>query len=478
MKRIFLFIIVCSAVLPVLSQNYHAIHGSSYAGSLGVMNNPASIVNTEYPWDVNLFSFQVASSTNAVTVLNYSLLSSPANSLYRINKGEFKRYAKENYNFHLINARVALNRTSAIAFGVNFRGYIDVNSSRYNFIDTIKNLRNFLKANESNTNLQAHLQTTNWLEVYGTYSYTLKDDEQGRLNGGLTLKGSRGLAGGFAGLDGIAFSRTIRNNQPFYTINAGNVNYAYSSNIDKWVHGNSFRQNASNLILNSDGSVSMDLGIEYLVKPQMVTNFNDDDNYYDYKWKIGISLLDLGVSKYKYSLQSRTAVNSKVNLADTFLQRKFNRISSIQSFNDTLAALVPGLRRVSGFFTIINPARLVVNVDRHLFDDFYLNGEVSANLSTLVGAGKLYSSEISLLTVTPRWETKRYGLYLPVQFTTEHQFWIGGAFKAGPLLFGLHNLNYIFSRKKMQSGGGYLALVIRPWTKTRNHRDKRLDCPR
>ena len=30
------------------SQNYQAVHGSSYAGSLGVTNNPASIVHVPY----------------------------------------------------------------------------------------------------------------------------------------------------------------------------------------------------------------------------------------------------------------------------------------------------------------------------------------------------------------------------------------------------------------------------------------------
>ncbi|MBC7423753.1 MAG: hypothetical protein H7334_09900, partial [Ferruginibacter sp.] len=37
------------------AQNYHAINGSSYAGSLGVGNNPASIVHVPYAWDVTPF---------------------------------------------------------------------------------------------------------------------------------------------------------------------------------------------------------------------------------------------------------------------------------------------------------------------------------------------------------------------------------------------------------------------------------------
>jgi hypothetical protein len=471
-------LLMFESVLTARSQNYNAVKGSSYAGSLGVMNNPASIVNTAYSWDLNILSLQVSSSTNAVTVLNYSLLSSPAGSQYRINKGDFGRYAKENVNLHLFNARIALNRRSAIAFGMNLRSYMDINTTRYNFSDTVKTLRNFLKVNENNNNLNASVKSNNWLEVFGTYSQTLWDNEQSRLNGGITLKGTRGIAAAFIGLQGTTFSRGMQNNKPVYFVNAGNINYGYSNNIDKWTKGRSPVQNIGDMIVSSQGDVSMDLGVEYLIKPQVITSFGDDDNYYEYQWKIGVSLLDLGASKYKYSAQSRIAVGSKADLTDTTLQHKFNKIGSMQSFNDSLATVFTGIQQISGSFSIINPVRLVINVDRHLSGNFYVNGEVSANLASFAGTDKFYSSEINMLTVTPRWETRRYGLYLPVQLNTERQFWIGGAFKVGPLLFGVHNLGNVFSQKKMQTGGAYLALVIRPGNYTKPHHDKRYNCPR
>jgi hypothetical protein len=474
---LFLFSLLLASNVQVIAQNYHAVHGSSHAGSLGVMNNPASILAASSPWDINLLSMQAATSTNAVTVLNYSLLSSPYGSQYRINKGEFGRYANGNYNIHLLNARIALNRRNAIAFGANLRGYLNIHTNRYNFLDTIKNLRNFLRSNESNTNLQGELKTSNWIEVFGTYSHTLWDEETSRLNAGVSVKATRGLAGGSAGLSGTGFSRIIQNNRPYYFIKAGNFNYAYSSTLDRWAKGRSASENIKELVVSAQGGVSMDLGFEYLVKSQAVTNFYDDDSYYDYEWKIGISLLDLGVTNYRYSGQSRTAANPKANLSDSGLQRKFNRLSSVQSFNDSIATVFTGLQSRNGFFNIINPTRLVVNVDRYLFDDFYVNGELSANLASLAGSGKIYTSEISLLTITPRWETRRFGLYLPVQFNAEQQLWIGGAFKAGPLLAGVHNLGYIFSKKQIQSGGGYLALVLRPGNNLKNRRDGRNNCP-
>jgi hypothetical protein len=111
-----------------------------------------------------------------------------------------------------------------------------------------------------------------------------------------------------------------------------------------------------------------------------------------------------------------------------------------------------------------------------------VNGEVSVNLSPLAGDRRLYMEELNFITLTPRWETRKFGFYLPAQFNYEKKFWVGAAVKAGPVLLGLHNLAYVFSKKSLQNGGGYLALVIRPGKKEvsnekRNRRLRQYSCP-
>ena len=96
---------------------------------------------------------------------------------------------------------------------------------------------------------------------------------------------------------------------------------------------------------------------------------------------------------------------------------------------------------------------------------------------------------MNLLAITPRWELRSIGAYLPISMNIKHQFWIGGAFKAGPVLLGTHNLANLFSKNKSQNGGVYLALTIRPGKKRdrqENSRSERLprklrrslDCPK
>ncbi|MDE3247781.1 MAG: hypothetical protein KGO82_03920, partial [Bacteroidota bacterium] len=170
----------------------------------------------------------------------------------------------------------------------------------------------------------------------------------------------------------------------------------------------------------------------------------------------------------------------KTNITNQTLDQRFDStIRSVRTFTDSLDQLVnanyPGRQ-----FTVVNPTRLVINVDHYLTGDFYINGELSLNIPLAsLKKGWLQVKETNLLSLTPRWERKRWGAYLPIQFNTRQQLWVGAAFKAGPLLFGIHNVANLFSKSSTANGGGYIALIIRPWGGGSESRgDKRLECPK
>jgi hypothetical protein len=62
--------------------------------------------------------------------------------------------------------------------------------------------------------------------------------------------------------------------------------------------------------------------------------------------------------------------------------------------------------------------------------------------------------------------------------TTDGRVWVGGAFKAGPLLLGIDNWLNLISKNKMANGGIYLALVIKPGKGFTFKEDKKYTCPR
>jgi hypothetical protein len=472
-----LFIVFASSALSASAQDYHAIQGSSYAGSLGVGNNPASIVATPYKWDLTVLALQAKTATNMYTVENYSLISSAKNSAAYTNDGNYKRFTDFNFNINLLNARIALSRQHAIAFGINLRGNGRLKTDVYNYSDTLQNMHQFFGINEGNNILSGSFSGSSWVEAFATYSRTLWDDNQGRLNGGITLKGTRGIAGAFAQLTNGHAERV--GTDTAFTLQSAAARYGYSYNFDGWQNGNTTSQNLKDFVNNTRGGFSVDLGFEYLIKPQGITTINDPDNYYDYDWKIGLSLLDWGYNQYRYGNKSRSSISPASNVTDVLLDQKFDSLTTFNNFNDSLASVVNGFSTINGKFKVHNPTRLVLNIDKPLGNDFYINADISVNLNkALAGSRRFYTQELSFLTLTPRWETRSWGVYFPMQYNMEKQFWIGGAFKAGPLLIGVHNWANVFSRNKIQNGGAYLALIIRSPGNTGAKTDKRLDCPK
>ncbi len=469
-----LFIVLFSKAIDGFAQNYHALNGSSYAGSLGVHNNPASIVNTPYKWDLALFGAQLKSSTNIVTIYDYSLLSNPQKSVYKLNEGSYERYGKLSFNFNLLNARIALGRRQAIAFGANVKSYTNVTTSPFNYIDTMKVSGDFFRINQPNTELSARIRSSSWMELYGTYGRTILDNETRRLNAGATIKLNRGLSGASAELRNASFTVTGTNQ---YSINSIVLQYLYSANYDKISKNKSSSSNFGDFVRYTNGGISLDAGVEYLIRDPGVPDFNTEDDYYDYTWKLGASILDAGFTNYKTSLQVRQLNGIKAGVTNTSLDNTFDStVTSLPIFNDSLETIASSLAVPYGTFNIINPMRLVLNADRYIQGHFFINAELTINMA---GIFKKYLAveEMNLLVVTPRWETRRWGVYLPMQYTTTNKFWIGGAFKAGPLVFGVHNWANIFSSSKIHQGGGYITLQIRAPQNASVKYDKRLNCP-
>lgn len=437
-----------------MAQNYQAIHGSSRAGgSLTVHNNPASIVHIPFGWDVTVFSMQEKHATNAFVLNNGSLLNVRDLEIGSVN-GNGKRFVAGLTDVHLLNARIRLDSRQAIAFGVNFRSAFSASTSRGNWQDTIQDLHSFLDINTGNLPLSATVRATNWLEIFGSYGRTIVDNGSAIINAGVTLSLNRGLGGAYLGARNINYSLSVGPDNRSYDIGNAQLSYGYSANIDD-VRDNSF----SDIFRRSRTGFSLSAGVEYIM-PSF-----ESESEYDYQWKIGASVLDLGFSSYQYSRNSRVAVFNKTNITDSMVESSFDDVGSIEDAVDTLASLAGSSSTPTGDFKVMHPTRIVINADRHLQGNFFLNTELTIPVSSILSDKYLFVRDINLLAVTPRYESRLLGAYLPVTFNTQSQLWIGGAFRAGPLLLGLHNWANLFGKNKLHRGGFYLALTFRPGKK-------------
>ena len=184
--------------------------------------------------------------------------------------------------------------------------------------------------------------------------------------------------------------------------------------------------------------------------------------------------MDLGSNAYKASTYSGEFSNVNPNITDTVIAVKMRGVQSINGLHDTLATIFSTASSIGENFIISNPTRLVINVDRKLGNNFYVNADLSLNFYSTSSYNKLRTRELNLLTITPRWETLAWGAYLPIQYNTQGQLWIGAAVKLGPLLLGIHNF-WLLKKDPSLNGGGYLMLSIHPFSKKKVV--SRLDCP-
>ncbi|MEO6731645.1 MAG: hypothetical protein ABIN01_10545 [Ferruginibacter sp.] len=466
-----------------MAQNYHAINGSPYAGSLATGNNPASIVHVPFAWDVTPLAGQFKQTTNAVTIEKFSFLSSPGNAEVSADQGTKKRFVYANQDIRLLNARISLNSKSAIAFGANVRNYVFANSTETNWQDTLYHLDDYMQANVGNLPISGQFAGNAWAELYGSFAHTIIDNGEKILNAGLTVKINRGLAGGYGRADGL--THALSPNGQNYLLTGGSVSYGYSSNFDNLDSNKTASANRKIFYQKTYSSLSADIGLEYI----LLSAEDEEGSDYAYETKIGLSMMDIGKNNYRYGRRSRLAIAGKTGITDSIMESKFLNVTNIDNFNDSLATIVGSISGIGGAFHIYQPARVMINIDQHIVDNFFVNAELTIPILPVVAKYALFVKDINLLAITPRWETKSLGAYFPILVNNKQQVWVGGAFKAGPLLLGTHNLANIFSKNKTQRGGLYLALTIRPGkqltredrnpkNKLPGNRRRSLECPK
>jgi hypothetical protein len=256
------------------------------------------------------------------------------------------------------------------------------------------------------------------------------------------------------------------------------LDIGYSSNFDRWNKNRGFNDNVRNFSAFTETGFSFDIGAEYLVKLPVINNAFDEDPYFDYNWKFGISLLDIGYGQYHFGKYSTAARNVRPGANDLLLDATLDStITDLEQLRDSLSNVFGIVGSYGGKFRVNHPARLVVNIDKFIGESFYINADLSLNLAKLASGPNKKVYDLNLVTLTPRWETKKRGYYLPVSFNNQQQLWVGGAIRFGPILFGVHNWSNIFSTRKAHRGGAYLAIIVKSSDLTRDKTDKRLDCP-
>jgi hypothetical protein len=455
----------------VNSQNYHAIHGSAYAGASSIFNNPASPVNSLHKWDINLFAFQLSNITNTVYFKDMKL-PSIANASIQLKEGKFSRFNHQAIDLNLFNAMYQIDAKQSISGGLRIRSYAHIKTNSFEGNDSTDRLNEFLFNNRTTPFIEGFATQAGWLEGNLNYSRIIKSTNEGKLSAGITLQIAKNVSGAYSRINRFSFLETkLTPTDTVYTFTGGAGSYAYSSNYDAISPYINLQGNINQMIKSGTTSLGISLGMEYIKYDQSVSVGENEP--IPYQWKIGLSIMDIGASSFKTSEFTGQFSNPSTAITDGDLSKKLSGINSSQDLRDSLATLFGTVTPLAPTFNINHPTRMIINVDRHFGNHFYLNGQLSMNFRSSSNFNKFNTRELNLLTITPRWETLAWGIYLPLQYNTQGQFWIGAAIKLGPLVAGIHSLG-ILKKDPLMNGGGYLMMSIHPFNKKMY--TTRLDC--
>lgn len=463
MKKYLITCIACSIfTLKLLAQGYQSTYGSPYAGSTAIKNNPAASINSAFKWDLTLFTAQARVSTNSLHMRNDSVL---------LNSGYRSRFLHNNVDISLFNILYKPNNKHAFAFNLRARSYNHVRTAPLSASDTIYSIHDFMQQNRTTPYLEGFVTHSGWLQGDFNYSTILSENHNSRLTGGVTLQVMKNISGAYTRINKLSFLEAHNTTDTLYTFVTGGGSFGYSSNYDETASGTS--SSTKDFLKNTLTNFGLSLGVEYLLYEEK-TNSYQQNNSLNYQWKIGVALMDIGANKYKSSEFSSQFRNIDPGITDIVMDQKFTNIQNGRDLRDSLATVFTNADSVNKQFKIGSPTRLIINIDRSFGNNLFINADLNINLHGTSDYKRLLTREINLLTITPRWETLNWGFYLPIQYNSQKQFHIGAAFKAGPLVLGVYNLQWAKQIKNL-SGGGYLMLSIHPFNKKRVI--SKLDCP-
>lgn len=474
MRKIYIITVLSFLFFTTQSQDFLGISTGNFSGISGVMLQPASIVDSRYKFDVNLYSTSVNYSNN------YFLLNRDA--LLKFNKNSFSdyqtfkaRYLSEaslkagervflnigNRTQMPLSFMVTTGKKSAIALNIQSRSMIqgrgitqELAKMAYNgFYSPLLN-NNIINASGFN------LKALTWAEIGFTYGRVLYASDKHFFKAAITGKYLAGVASISMGSNDIRFSV---NNDSSINFNTNRFDYNHNKNADfDMVFDKNFSPDAN--------AVGFDAGLVYEYRG----NFqkfkyirNDDEKPYladrrdvnKYIFKLGVSLVDVGMFRFQKpdNVNPFSANITNWNVASA-------NYNTIREFDTALAnrvLAIPGSR----FYNTYLPAALSVQFDLRFVKGFYLNAMAYRPVNIGKDDGQRFNS-YGFYTITPRWESRHFGVYIPYtiadknSLTNYQQNLLGATVRLGPLFIGSSNLGTMLFNENLKAADVHIGLKI------------------
>lgn len=439
MKKTILFLIFMLAVTSAKAQSYVGFTTDNYAGIQGVLYNPASIVDSRFKTDINLFSIS-ASAGNDLYGVKFSDIFKKGYDFD--SQSKFSPASNNNavVNVDFLGPSFMFNIAPkhSIAIFTRARTITNVVNANGNLIDEVKeglDTSNDFAYSVGNLNSVSN----SWGEVGLSYAAVILNNKQNFLKGGLTIKYLQGVVNGYANSKDLSAAFVKNNANPELSVLASKGLVTIGGSQD-------FENNSDvEFDINSSG-LGFDLGFQYEWRPDYerydLSNAKAVDNNFKplnkYKLRFGVSVTDIGSINYSNAKQDTYDVTGVVT------QEMVDNISDVyEFFNDNYAKVATK----RGMKTNL-PTALHANVDWNIHRKFYLNLNSDFSLVNKNDVNK--NSIANTVTLTPRFETRWFTYAIPVSYMEYTGTQVGSSLRFGPLFVGSSSIltNLVSSNSK------------------------------
>jgi hypothetical protein len=480
MRGIILLIAITGfGIQTALGQFQTGMYGSNFAGVLGVTINPANKNYLNNGTDIMLFNYSTAILNNGFYLDKKPItrILSPKTISAFTNKTENSEESINQTFDRIFNLRRSLKDKNYIFADVAFHGpSFLINYKKHSF-----GLLTSFKSNSGTVNLPPEmaifiLKGASAIELQGksfslnkvasvtnvsrdiafNYSYQIAENYSGIHRLGITAHFIKGI-------NSLVFQDLGKTKWSFVgdstiLMEDGNILYNYAATKSGVV---------SELLEKRGTGYSFDIGYTYVKKkkgrPTRITKcpnirfLGKVREFQEYKWRMGVSLMDIGIINYTtqtVTTQYNNAYGPTKNLDQDFYLGVFaldRKLGFDYSGNQ-------GTTFKSGkSFSQYTATRLNVQFDYYFRDNIYFGFSASQRLP-IPGAISMLAPNI--ISINPRFEKLKYEIGFPISLI-EYQYPVVGLnFRVGPFYMGTNHLPEMIGLRNIRGVDIYLGLKI------------------
>lgn len=503
---LFALLVTVFATSTLTAQSYLGVHSSNYGGIMNADLQPASIVDNRFVVDINLFSVNTSVWQNAKyfdtgNMPKWWAKSFKADEATASNSGGVVEGGSNPYNDWMLPDSTfyernffSLSNPGGKPRGMIFSNQIDILNFMFHINPKIAIGFSFKnRVNVSLTNVSPELlrlaesglededlwhielednfltlNTMAWNEYGINYAQVAYDKEEHFIKVGGRIKFLQGIAAGYMHTD--AFRYELYNADTSYTLQ-GRFDYGYSKNFDQYLgNDNSNNTGGSSSLLgdmfksNSKLGIGLDLGVVYEWRPDWEEYKYDMDGETNlwrrdkekYKIRVGASVLDIGGMKFEKGGYSRDFTVDETNkLYDLTI---FNGVSSLEEFDSVIVNNFDVDESDPGTFFMNLPTSASIQIDYHIWNDFYVNFTGIFSLTSKKNPHKVIVPHQFVLN--PSYDYKWFGLSVPLSYNKYSGFKAGLGARLGPITIGFTDWNSLLATGKVRGTEFYMGLRV------------------